>query len=64
MIANLLMLIFASLKSDTSAAMEGRFYFFGNICLCTCTELKALVIRNATQLGCSAQHLLYTHKAT
>lgn len=37
--ANLLILIFASQKSDTSAATEGRFYFFGNICLCTCTEL-------------------------
>lgn len=34
-VANLLMFIFASQKSDASARMEVKFYFFENICLCT-----------------------------
>lgn len=37
-VANLLILISASQKSDTSAGLELKFYFFENICLCTCTE--------------------------
>lgn len=37
-VANLLMLIFGSQKSDTSAEMELKFDFFENMCLCTCTE--------------------------
>lgn len=60
-VANLLMLIFASQKFNTSAGMELKFYFFGNICLRACSEAQALIALNTKSLAAQLSNAASVH---